>query len=518
MHGKTSVDDWSFGSPPPQTDILVFAQQHSNVAQVLQALQAASVSSSDVSPVVFPAPLSVSIHTYSCCVTEVFPVPVLPKLSFRSVVLLHPASSSSPLLLDDARRHLASIVKEASDVPVLVLLEQREAAAASPHSSVDMDDLLHALDCERLSNPYHILPIRWDTPAAAAKDAAAAVQWLHRLLTPAACPLVWCSAVSLCPLLAVHLPDDLALLVLSYLRCQTRGAFLTRQQWERHCVQTAELAVLQARRQQRKELLRFLSSYSSHQSRHQCEDDAVFLPLFLSHPASFMFPNSSYAHLDLLRTLWVSMREAGLRQGSRLGWQRLQLVLQQDRVRLLLGHWARAIRRTGRGRDDRGRGVLEDEEREGRKRQERLSLRILHTTRWCCVTQRFVDLIVRSHRTHPEHHRSFVLSPLTRKEEKAAVTAACGDEQQQQQEVDSIPLCFPSFTSFLQSHPELLTLSFVEEAYSRQRLEQDSSWETLSTPDVRPINYWLPVLQEQMPSEAELPEQSIDATPAGAAS
>ena len=497
-------------------DVLVFAQPGTEPAAVLSSFLAIRHPAPPLSdaaqppPVTFPAPFtfsipfapppsvddpSPSVYEYSACLTDLFPLPPLPKLEFRSLLFLHLASASSTLALDDARRHLLSLVRDRPALPVLGLLvvalpsgcgEMEGCTAEASVGSVDLEDLALGLECDKLPNPFNVVSYALRS-STSREDAASAMRWLHNLLQPS--PLKWSSSTSFASLLSQYMPSDLAAVTLSYLTRQTRGTFLTAAEWQAQQAHAAHAQRLQLQRQHRKELLRFLSAYT----QHSAMDDSVFLPTFLSSPASFMFPNSSFAHLDCVRLLWVSMREEGLSRGSQLGWERLESILKDDRSKRLLGHWAQQRRHPAVVPGARGRPLEFGEwqrERALRERDDRMHRRIMNVTRWACIAQFLADLIVHSHSTHPQHHRSALLSSEDEADVADVLSAVEGRGESARE--DGLPMCFPSFTSFLSNHPSLLTLSFVEFFYSPERLDDGLSWVSLVPSDRAALTYWLP--------------------------
>ena len=526
-----------FAPPSPPVDLLIFAQPHTDAAAVVRSL-CSCASPSDPSPplplITFPAPCTLTIPfspsptpsnpspspvTLTACLTDVYPVPTLPSLPFHSLVYLHPTTSSSTLALDDARRHLHSITRDRPHLPILILLispspppssspppspspsPSPSSSAFSPATSlsfdhsahcVDLEDAAVALECDKLPNPFHLLPFPLSPSPS---DVSAALHWLHTLLYPTCPPSVhWYTSYPFTSLLTSHLPPDLAHLTLSYLTRTTRGTFLTPPQHSAHLALTSHQQRLQLQRQHRKDLLRYLSSYQ----HHSAVDDSAFVAAFGAEWVRWMHPNSSFAHLDLMRMLWLSMREeGGVRRGAERGWGRLHRILTDDRSRRLLGHWAQQRRPAPlfhRGQGGHQPPALAEwqADKMRREREERHSRRILHTTRWACILQHLANLVLHSHTTHPHHHPPSLLSA----EDEAPIddTSQHPPPGLQPEDADRVPGCWPSFASFLQPHPSLLTLSFVEYFYSPDRLDEDDSWVEVVKSDRSEMVYWLPCL------------------------
>ena len=514
-----------FAPPLPPVDVLIFAQPHTEAASVVHSLCTTPTLAppTSLSPLItFPAPCSLSIPytphptpstpspsptTLTACLTDVYPVPTLPSLRFHALAFLHPTSSSSTLALDDARRHLHSITRDHPSLPILILLissppspspSPSPSSFPSPSACVDLEDLALALEVDKLPNPYHVVPFSL-TPSPS--DVSTALHWLHTLPHPTTPPSVhWCPAYPFTSFLTPHLPLDLAHLTLSYLSRTTRGTFLTPAEHAAHVALASHAQRLQLQRQHRKDLTRYLSSYLLH---HHPTDDSAFTPLFHTDYTRFMHPNSSHAHLDLLRYTWLAMRTLGVRRGAQHGWQHLHTVLNDDRAKRLLGHWAQQPRlphSTGRGGGGRPLPLGEwQAEKARREREERAGRRILHSTRWACILQHLANLTLHSHTTHPHHHPPSLLS--TDAEVPLHLTSQHPPPHLPPEDGDRVPACWPSFASFLQPHPSLLTLSFVECFYSPDRLEEEESWVRVVKSDRSELVYWLPCLSSGEPMQ-----------------
>ena len=476
-------------------DILLFSHPHTLAYQLLHSAADFQLDLT-LSPTAVTIPLTASAHFQPrLLVADVHPVPSHPKLTFSSLVYFHDASLSSTACLDTSRRYIASLVHD-TPVPLLIVLFADSRSAAESQYSVDFDTLYSSLECDKLSQPVHVLQY---TPGSdrEREDAQQVFQWLHDMLHPATLPtpLRWSSSTSIAPLLTPHLPADLVHLTLSYLSCSTRGAFLSERDYSAQQEQLQHLRCVSGRKQQRKELLRFLSAYSHHHTRHQSEDDSAFVHAFTAQPAPFLYPNSSYAHLDLLRLVWHAMRQHGIRKGAAVGWQHVEAVLDKEVSKRLLGHWAMECLPPPDRRPLNGADAVEQWRREKRQEQDELARtrRILHTTRWACIVQQLANLIQHSHSTHPTHHH-YALLP----DQSTSSASLPTQLSQAELAVDAVPPCWTSWSAFLQNHSELLTLSFVDAHYSGERLELYGSWVSVVAADKQEMMYWLPVLQAQM--------------------
>ena len=492
---------------PSDVDILLFSHPHNLAYQLLYAAADLQPSLSLLSPTAVPIPLATSAAFQPrLLVADVYPVPSHPRLSFSSLLYFHDASHSSSVALDTSRRHVVSILQDRPTIPVLVLLYADSCLTeADPQHVVDFDTLYSSLECDKLSNPVHILSFAHRSERDK-QDAMLALQWLYDMLYPStlSTPVRWSSSTSIAPLLTPHLPAELINLTLSYLSCSTRGAFLSEAEYAAQQTQLQRLREVTERKQQRKELLRFLSAYSHHHTRHQSEDDTAFTAAFTSSPAPFLYPNSSYAHLDLLRLVWHAMRQHGIRNGAAIGWQQMEALLDKEVCKRLLGHWAMECLPPIDRRPLNGADAVERWRRERRQAEDRIAAtrRIYHTTRWACIVQQLANLIQHSHTTHPTHHHYALLPDQP----------TAGDSvlhANSETAVDAVPECWSSFASFLQNHPQLLTLAFVDEYYSGGRLNMYDSWLSVVRADKREMRYWLPVLQAQIqPERTELDEVS----------
>ena len=495
-------------------DVLLFSHPHSLALELLH--------SADVDPafnLLSPTAVSLALSSTtvfqpSLMIADVYPVPSHPKLSFSSLVYFHDASHSSTTALDTSRRYITSLLQHSpTTVPLLLVLYSNHTAAVDEQHCVDYDTLFSAFQCEKLLNPLHVVPFR-QGGGRESEEAVLAFQWLHNILHPTVASssdstsVRWSSSTSIAPLLTPHLPAELVSLTLSYLSCSTRGAFLSESEYKAQQMQLQHLREAAERKQQRKELLRFLHAYSCHQTRHESEDDATFALAFTTSPAPFLYPNSSYAHLDLLRLVWHAMTQHGIRNGAAIGWKQMHELLDMEISKRLLGHWAMEClppidRRPLNGADEVER--WQREQRQAKEQQAR-TRRILHTTRWACIIQHLANLIQHSHSTHPTHHH-YALLP----DEHTTATTTSTDTAALEPEGDAVPQCWSSFASFLQNHPQLLTLAFVDDYYTAARLDSYTSWTTVLPADKRSMRYWLPVLQELMES-VEVEEVSVRVT------
>ena len=488
----------------PDVQVFLFSHPHSLAHQLLQSATDAPSSLSLLSPTAVHIPLnSAADFQPRLLVADVYPVPTHPQLTFSSLLYFHDASHSSSVALDTSRRHIASILQDKPSTPVLIILYSDSSTLADPQHSVDFDTLFSSLECEKLSHPVHILSY---APSGARErpEATAAFQWLYDMLHPStlSTPVRWSSSTSIAPLLTPHLPAELVNLTLSYLSCSTRGAFLSEAEYASQQTQLQRLREVSERKQQRKELLRFLSAYSHHHTRHQSEDDTAFALAFTSSPAPFLYPNSSYAHLDLLRLVWHAMRQHGIRNGAAIGWRQMAALLDKETCKRLLGHWAMECLPPIDRRPLHGVDAVESWRRDRRQAQEQIvrTRRIFHTTRWACIVQQLANLIQHSHTTHPTHHH-YALLP----DQPTATTSSAPNSTETA--VDRVPECWSSFASFLQNHPQLLTLSFVDEYYSTARLEEYDSWVCVVAADKREMQYWLPMLHGQMQQSGEVSDR-----------
>ena len=473
-------------------DILLFSHPHSLAYQLLHSAADTQSSLTLLSPTSVPIPVaSPAAFEPRILIADVYPVPSHPQLSFSSLVYFHDASHSSSAALDTSRRHIASIVQD-RPIPVLILLYADSITQADPQHAVDFDTLFSSCECDKLSQAVHVVTF---APGSGRErlDATVAFQWLYDMLhpSPLSTAVRWSSSTSIAPLLIPHLPADLVNLTLSYLSCSTRGSFLSEAEYVTQQAQLQRLREVSERKQQRKELLRFLSAYSHHHTRHQTENDSGFALAFTSAPAPFLYPNSSYAHLDLLRLVWHAMRQHGVRNGATVGWQQMEALLDKEACKRLLGHWAMECLPPIDHRPLNGADAVERWRRDRRQAQDQFARtrRIFHTTRWACIVQQLANLIQHSHTTHPTHHH-YALLPDQH--------TADGSTQHVETGVDTVPECWSSFASFLQNHPALLTLSFVDEYYSAGRLDGYDGWVSVVAADKRDMWYWLPVLQAQM--------------------